>query len=248
MNAPTLTGIHRVINALRPASERLESPMEPPKITGIHRVVRAFEADAASRQQNELPDLLNRAGIKRWIPIGVAGEFPHSSGVVQVIDNRAMDAIASQPIPAEGIQLDFDHYSSLTEEERGVLKRLGIQLPSNAAGWIKKLARRTVDGLDKIFGLVDFTPEGERAIANKEYVWTSPVHPRAALENLGNGKVRPLAISKVALTNEPNIRAIGSLLNRRGLLDLENSNPEEKWITINGRPVRIESVVDISKT
>lgn len=178
--------------------------------------------------------------MRKWIPVEAAGEHPHSSGVVQVVDDKAFDSILAQEIPPNGLLLDFDHYSSLTEEELAKLKEMNIQLPSNAAGWIRRMAKRVTDGLARIWAEVDFTPEGERAIANKKYVWTSPVHPCAALENLGDGKVRPLAISKVALTNEPNIKAIGSILNRRGLLDLENSNPDEKWITINGRPVRID--------
>lgn len=184
--------------------------------------------------------------MRKWIPVEAAGEFPHSSGVVQVMDDKAFDAILSQPIPPEGLMVDFDHYSSLTEDERAKLKDMNIQLPSKAAGWIRKLAKRVTDGLARIWAEVDFTPEGAQAIANKEYIWTSPVHPRAALENLGDGKVRPLAISKVALTNEPNIKAIGAIMNRRGLLDLENSNPDEKWITINGRPVRIDESGDRS--
>ena len=161
--------------------------------------------------------------MRKWIPIEAAGEFPHSSGVVQVMDNRAFDSILSQPIPAEGIQLDFDHYSSLTDGERAKLKEMNIQLPSIAAGWIKKLASRVINGVEKIFGLTDFTPEGEAAVNGKGYIYTSPVHPRARLENLGDGKVRPLAISKVALTNAPNIKAIGTVLDNRGSLDLENA-------------------------
>lgn len=161
--------------------------------------------------------------MRKWIPIEAAGEFPHSSGVVQVMDNRAFDSILSQPIPAEGIQLDFDHYSSLTDGERAKLKEMNIQLPSMAAGWIKKFKRVVSNGIEKVLGLTDFTPEGEAAVKGKGYIYTSPVHPRAKLENLGCGKVRPLAISKVALTNAPNIKAIGTVLDNRGSLDLENA-------------------------
>jgi phage I-like protein len=139
------------------------------------------------------------------------------------MDDKAFDAILSQPIPPEGLMVDFDHYSSLTEDERAKLKEMNIQLPSKAAGWIRKMAKRVTDGLARIWAEVDLTPEGARAIEEKEYVWTSPVHPRAALENLGDGKVRPMAISKVALTNEPNIKAIGTVLDNRGSLDLENA-------------------------
>lgn len=179
---------------------------------------------------------------KKWIPIEVAGEFPHHAGVTQVLDEKAFDAILSQPIPEEGILFDFDHYSSLTEDERNKLDEMGIQLPSNAAGWIKKFAKRVKDGVEKIFGLVELTPDGEKAIDGREYIFTSPVHPRDKLEDLGDGKVRPLAISKVALTNEPNIKAIGSILENRGALDLANS---ESWSDgLNGNPQKIEVEAD----
>ena len=158
------------------------------------------------------------------------------------MDNRAFDSILSQPIPAEGLQLDFDHYSSLTDGERAKLKEMNIQLPSMAAGWIKKLTRRAADGIEKIFGLVDFTPEGEAAVNGKGYIYTSPVHPRTKLENLGDGKVRPLAISKVALTNAPNIKAIGSVLDNRGSLDLENA---ASWADgLNGEAQQIEPTAE----
>ena len=64
--------------------------------------------------------------MRKWIPIEAAGEFPHSSGVVQVVDDKAIDAILSQEIPEGGLLLDFDHYSSLTQEEREALREMGF--------------------------------------------------------------------------------------------------------------------------
>lgn len=151
------------------------------------------------------------------------GDFPHPSGVVQRMDEKAFRSILSQPIPPEGLLLDIDHYSDLTNDDRVVLDAMGIQLPSAAAGWIRKFVRKVEGGLDRIFAEVDLTEDGETAIKNKTYLRTSPVHPRAFLEHLGDGIVRPLAISKVALTNEPNIRAIGAILANRAALALANS-------------------------
>lgn len=161
---------------------------------------------------------------RRLIPVEAAGDHPHPSGVIQRMDDKAFSAILAQPIPPEGLLLDFDHYSDLTNAEREAVEALGIQLPSQAAGWIKKFVRKVEGGLDRLFAEVDLTEEGETAIRNKSYLKTSPVHPRAFLEYLGDGIVRPLAISKVALTNEPNIAAIGAILNRRAAFDLANAS------------------------
>ena len=160
---------------------------------------------------------------RRQIPVEAMGEFPHPSGVIQVIDDKAFDAILAQKIPAQGLLVDFDHYSDLRNEDRLELEKRGIQLPSKAAGWIKGFVKRVADGITRLYADVDFTPEGERAIADKSYLHTSPVHPGHALEYLGDSKVRPRATSKVALTNEPNIGAIGPIFANRALLSLANS-------------------------
>ena len=182
--------------------------------------------------------------MKRWIPITVAGDHPHPCGLIQRVDDKAISAILAQPIPPDGIQLDFDHYSGLTNAERQTLATMGIQLPSKAAGWIKKFTGRMVDGVQKIFGLAELTPEGEAAIANKSYVRTSPVYPRSALEHLGDGIVRTLAISSVALTNEPNIRAIGPILANRAAACLANSG-ETDMGDLTGATLAIERLAPI---
>lgn len=182
--------------------------------------------------------------MRRWIPIEAAGDHPHPCGLIQRMDERAFTAILAQPIPAEGIQLDFDHYSDLTNAERQTLSSMGLQFPSAAAGWIKQFTRRIVDGVDKIFGLVDLTPDGEKAIANKSYLRTSPVHPKASLEYLGDGIVRPLAISKVALTNDPNITAIGPILANRAAAALANSNGKDAG-DLMGKTLPLERLAPI---
>lgn len=168
------------------------------------------------------------------------GEFPHPAGVIQVMDDKAFDAILSQKIPKQGLLVDFDHYSDLTNDEREAVSKLGLQFPSKAAGWLKKFTRKVVDGVARLYADVDFTPEGDEAIANKSYLYTSPVHPGHALEYLGDGKVRPLAISKVALTNEPNIRAIGPILANRATLALANSEGKEPGDLL-GDPQELEA-------
>ena len=148
-------------------------------------------------------------------PILAEGEFPHNRGIMQVVDAASLGAIENQQLPQKGILLDFDHYSGLTDDDKAELKRRGIQLPSGAAGWIKRLIRKAVNGVEKIFGEAELTDAGEAAVENGDYKFTSPVFPTSTLEHIGGIRFRPLSISKVALTNEPNIRAIGAILANR---------------------------------
>lgn len=171
------------------------------------------------------------------IPILAKGEFPHAgAGVVQVVDDAALDAVAGQAIPAGGILLDFDHYSDLTEEERAALKEMGIVLPSEAAGWLKRFARRG----DKVFAVAELTPKGAESVEGKEYRFTSPTFDWAGLEDLGGGRVRPKHVEKVGLTNEPNMRAIGAILANRRTWALANKDEDVEWRMIGGHPVPIK--------
>ena len=171
------------------------------------------------------------------IPILAKGEFPHAgAGVVQVIDDAALDAVAAQAIPDGGLLLDFDHYSDLTEEERAALARMGIQLPSGAAGWLKRLFRRG----DKVFAMADLTPDGAESVRGKEYRFTSPVFDLDGLERLDGNRVRPRHVDKVGLTNEPNMKAIGAILANRGTYALANSEKDVEWRMIGGHPVPIQ--------
>lgn len=153
--------------------------------------------------------------MKATIPILAKGTFPKTvkgKTVTQVVDEEALRAIEQQEIPPEGLLLDFDHYSDLTPDEIAKLKEMGIKLPSEAAGWIHGITR--VD--DRLFAAVELTAAGEAAIAGKNYVFTSPVFDHRGFVPLESPSLRPTLIKKVALTNEPNIKAIGSLRNREG--------------------------------
>jgi phage I-like protein len=69
---------------------------------------------------------------------------------------------------------------------------------------------------DGIYTRADWTPTGMDKLAGGEYRFLSPNFPIASLETLGGGKVRPHAISKAGLTNEPNLVGIAALTNRAG--------------------------------
>lgn len=148
------------------------------------------------------------------------GEFPHKgAGLVQVLDRKAADAIVEafrnrvgggQDSP--GVAIDFDHYSDLTADELDALEKIGVALPSEAAGWMKDIEARE----DGIYIRAEWTPTGLEKITGGEYRFLSPCFPIADLERLGDGKVRPTSISKAGLTNEPNLVGIAALTNRKG--------------------------------
>lgn len=175
------------------------------------------------------------------IPILAKGEYPHASGVVQVVDDAALDAVAGQAIPDGGLLLDFDHYSDLTEEERARLKEMGILLPSGAAGWLKRFFRRG----DKVFATADLTPDGAESVRGKEYRFTSPVFDFEGLERLDGNRVRPRHVDKVGLTNEPNMRAIGAILANRRTWALANKDEDAEWRMVGGNPVPIRAGEDV---
>lgn len=147
------------------------------------------------------------------VPVLKKGEYPHARGVVQVVDDAAIAAILGQEIPPEGLLFDFDHYSDLTNHERAKLKEMGILLPSDASGWIHGFTMG--DDGNTLYATVDWTEAGERAVKSGAYKYPSPVFPTASCEYIGGNRVRPKRISKVALTNEPNMKAIGPVLANR---------------------------------
>lgn len=171
----------------------------------------AFGMDAKARF--ELPP----DGFVQLMPYG---EFPHKgAGLIQVLDRKAADSIVeafrnrvSGGQDSPGVAIDFDHYSDLTAEERDALEKIGVALPSEAAGWMKDIQARE----DGIYIRADWTPTGLEKITGGEYRFLSPCFPIADLERLGDGKVRPTSISKAGLTNEPNLVGIAALTNRKG--------------------------------
>ncbi|MCO6401353.1 MAG: hypothetical protein J5I99_09015 [Verrucomicrobia bacterium] len=148
----------------------------------------------------------------KWHLIVPKGEFPHPAGVVQVIDDMAVSAMAAAFDPQRKVLIDFDHYSELTNAQRAKVREAGIQLPSEAVGWVTAV-KASERGL---LAQIETTPLGEKKLANKEYRFLSPVWRREDCARIGGDRVRPLVLSKIGLTNEPNIKAIPELVANRG--------------------------------
>jgi len=142
-----------------------------------------------------------------WSHITPCGEFPHAgAGIVQVIDRAACDAMAadfnSRKSDANfpGVLVDFDHFSLDTEKS------------SEAAGWISDLESRDTG----LWARVRWSDAGLAAVQGGRFRLMSPVFPPpSACEDLGGGKIRPVMLVSVALTNEPNIKGGRPIANRK---------------------------------
>ncbi len=146
-----------------------------------------------------------------WFHIAPLGEFEHASGVRQVIDGAACNAMVSNFAKDAatpnfpGLLVDFDHFSHSSERT------------SAAAGWI--MALRAESEPAKAPGLwaqIRWSDLGETAVRGGRYRLVSPVWNRSDCEVVDGeeNKVRPLRLSRVALTNDPNLKGLVPLTNR----------------------------------
>ncbi len=143
-----------------------------------------------------------------WFHVVPLGEFTHPSGVVQVIDAKAVASmVADFKNRAEqknfpGLLVDFDHFSADPEKS------------SEAAGWINELENRA----DGIWAKIRWSDTGEAAVKSGRYRLASPVFPRAPVDLLNSGaekkRLRVLRLLSVALTNDPNLKGMVPLSNR----------------------------------
>jgi len=206
------------------------------------------EAGAARQEASPaLTPLLNHAapGDKwalpkdGWCQIAPLGEYAHSSGVVQVIDAKAIEAMVAAFLGRAGstgssaalleerhgsdhILVDYDHFSY---QEGNA---------SEAAGWITQLEARG----DGLWGKVRWTPEGEAALTEGRYRFLSPVWLAGEVEQLGAGRIRPLRLDSAGLTNHPNLRGMVPLSNRsRGVRPPEENEADRKGMPLGPQPV-----------
>lgn len=125
-----------------------------------------------------------------------AGEWPgvleHPDGrrerVVQVVDDIALDEIMGG-FSGE-LLIDYEHFSHDPDKE------------TVAAGWIRELERRP----DGLYAKTRWSDRGKADIEGGNYRYVSPEFPGSALEILGDGRVRPLALDGAGLTNRPNMK------------------------------------------
>jgi len=174
--------------------------------------------------------VLNRAGTlpdDGWYHVCPIGEFQVTTGegkrLLQVIDNKAVKAMADKLIAAGGpLLVDYDHFSY--DPERS----------SEAAGWIYALEARE----DGLYARIEWTDTGSVAVMNKRYRFVSPVWYPNECEPIGNNKIRPLRLDSIALTNSPNLKGMRPLSNRgtedQPLKHRAGEEPMKELITLLG--------------
>jgi len=163
-----------------------------------------------------------------WVQVTPCGEFPHSgAGVTQVVDREACDRIAAEFNGRKadpnfpGVLVDFDHFSLDTDKS------------SEAAGWITELEAR-VTGL---WARVRWSDSGLAAVQGGRFRLVSPVFPAPdACEDLGSGRIRPVKLVSVALTNEPNIKGARPIANRKPVGSDEGARGDAEALSGNDEP------------
>lgn len=149
-----------------------------------------------------------------WFQLIPLGEFPvriEDREFQQVLDEAAHNAIVAafnrdRTNPNfSGLLLDFEHWSYDTGRS------------SEAAGWVTELERRD----DGTYGRIDFSDTGTAAVSNGRYKHASPVWLPDDVEILDAGRIRPLRLDSVGLTNQPNLR---------GMVPFSNSKTRKEFL------------------
>lgn len=126
------------------------------------------------------------------------GEYPGKEpGTVIVVDERAVNAVVAdfnarrQADPAwPGLLVDREHFS------------LDPSKPSDAMAWAGGI-RAAPDG--SVWTRWEFTPAGREAFATRTLLYRSPV---LRLEDLGGGRLRPVELLGIAMTNAPHFACL----------------------------------------
>ena len=147
-----------------------------------------------------------------WYQLAPLGVFPHSAaGINQVIDADACTRMVAafenargQSENFPGLLIDFDHFS------------LDAEKHSEAAGWITDIKFRDTKS-PGIYANIRWTDTGEAAVKGGRYRFLSPVWARTDCEDLGDDRLRPVRLLNAAVTNDPNLKGILPLSNRRPL-------------------------------
>lgn len=161
--------------------------------------------------------------LTSWIQIAVACAVEPRNLEITVDDLRRMAANFTSgkfPEPPTQICCDYEHLS-LRSTKPG---------DGKAAGWIQDVALRA-DGAE-LWAQVAWTPEGAKAVADKEYQFISPVIAGDHVTNAGE-HIGPTLIN-IALTNTPQLQGMAPVtLSRQPGADITAlvtlSDYERRW-------------------
>jgi hypothetical protein len=141
-----------------------------------------------------------------WYQIEVTGEHPASGGRTQVIDGEALEAIVNRF--AADREAAGDHWAGLLVDADHLSH--GDANSTASYAWLQEVGIRA----GQLWGRLDLTDLGEPAIRNKRFKFFSTEYSAADLQDLGGGRVRPLRLAGLALTNRPNNRGGKPISNR----------------------------------
>lgn len=174
--------------------------------------------------------ILNRQGLlpaDSWYQIEVTGEhYNPAAGLVQVIDAPALESIVNRFATAAaspnfaGLLIDQDHFS------------LDPAKSTEAFGWVKELRNRE----GQLEGRIEWSDLGKPAVESGRFKFFSTVYAAADVEKLGERTVknravpavRPLALDRLAVTNDPNNKGGKPISNRAPGTTPEAGKPEEQ--------------------
>ena len=130
---------------------------------------------------------LSSSAPPQWVMLIPAGEFSgrDGRGPFRLADPARVIAATEGLGLAAGVPIDYDHATDFAAPEGR---------PAPAAGWIRELADRA----GALWGRVEWTPHGAKAITSREYRYISPVFQYAP-----DGAVTRLL--RAGLTNNPNL-------------------------------------------
>ena len=139
-----------------------------------------------------------------WFHLAPYGDFPHPSGIVQVIDGPAVESMvarfaAEMPGGFPGLLVDYEHRS---HEPDG---------STEAAAWVEGLEKRA----DGLWGQLRWSDDGRAAVAGGRYRFQSPTWLQPDCEWVGENRLRPLRLHDCGLTNSPNLTGLVPLSNRQ---------------------------------
>ncbi len=133
------------------------------------------------------------AAAPEWLHLLPAAEFTGADGRGPYAKPDMAALIAQFDKDGRRLPVDENHSIDLAGKQGH---------PSPARGWIVELQARE----DGLWGRVEWTGEGEKIVAGKEYGFLSPVFL--------HGQTKPYKVAKmlrVALTNDPNLSQLTSL-------------------------------------
>lgn len=160
--------------------------------------------------------IYNRQGVmpraRNWQQIEVTGEHRgalvdedgRETPIIEVIDEKAIRSIAEDFAGKaadpyfDGMLVDADHLSH------------DLSQKTEAFAWLMNVEVR--DG--QLWGELEWTDLGAPAISNNRYKYFSTEYGPGDFEDLGSGRVRPVRLSGLSLTNRPNNKGGRRIQNR----------------------------------